>query len=95
MNAEPKSLGKSKKKGKMSTEKFSKLPTYAKPTHYSIRLAPNLETFKCEGHETVTVNISEATNKLQLHSDEIEVKTINVKLADGTGKLTFLLLFDF
>ncbi|CAD5218167.1 unnamed protein product [Bursaphelenchus okinawaensis] len=73
---------KQREKSKMA-DTFSKLPTYAHPTHYKIHLKPNLETFKCEGEETVNVTINEATNKLQLHSDNIEVKSARVKLADG------------
>uniref|UniRef100_A0A1I7SBU0 Aminopeptidase n=1 Tax=Bursaphelenchus xylophilus TaxID=6326 RepID=A0A1I7SBU0_BURXY len=84
---------KTNEKSEMS-DKFAKLPTYAHPTHYSIHLKPNLTTFKCEGRETIAVKIDEPTNKLQLHSDNIEVKSAKVKLADGKELLNLPIQLD-
>lgn len=41
-----------------ASDKFSRLPEVAKPSLYTINLKPNLETFKCEGHEVITLDVS-------------------------------------
>lgn len=38
-------------------DKFSRLPEIAKPSLYKISLKPNLETFKCEGNEIITLDV--------------------------------------
>uniref|UniRef100_A0A7E4ZQT4 Peptidase_M1_N domain-containing protein n=1 Tax=Panagrellus redivivus TaxID=6233 RepID=A0A7E4ZQT4_PANRE len=65
-------------------DKFSRLPEIAKPVHYDISLKPNLQNFKCPGNETITVDVVKPTKFLQLHSSEIDINTVTVKLADGT-----------
>ncbi|KAI6209676.1 Aminopeptidase [Aphelenchoides besseyi] len=69
---------------KMATsEKFEKLPTFAKPTHYWLYLEPDLKTFKYNAKEVIDVEIVEPTKYLKLHSDEIEIERAAIKLADG------------
>lgn len=43
--------------GNTAEEKFSKLPELAKPTLYTIHLKPDLTTFKCEGRETIALEV--------------------------------------
>lgn len=38
-------------------DKFSRLPELAKPSLYTIHLKPDLATFKCEGHETIDLEV--------------------------------------
>lgn len=44
----------------MATEKFTKLPQLAKPTHYTIELKPDVEKFTCKGNETIDVEVRPA-----------------------------------
>lgn len=73
------------------SQHFERLPTFAKPSHYSIFLKPNLKTFKFDGEETITINVSERTNYLKLHSNELDIHNVSVTLNNGTelGNLTF------
>uniref|UniRef100_A0A0N5CHZ9 Aminopeptidase n=1 Tax=Strongyloides papillosus TaxID=174720 RepID=A0A0N5CHZ9_STREA len=66
-----------------TSQKFERLPTFAKPSHYKIFLKPNLKTFKFDGEETITISVSERTNFLKLHSNELDIHAISVKLSNG------------
>lgn len=68
----------------VKSQKFERLPTFAKPSHYEIFLKPNLETFKFDGEETITISISERTNFLKLHSNELDIHSVSVILNNGT-----------
>uniref|UniRef100_F1KUM7 Aminopeptidase n=1 Tax=Ascaris suum TaxID=6253 RepID=F1KUM7_ASCSU len=70
----------------MSTirDKFEKLPELAKPSHYTITLAPDLSKFTFDGQETVDIEILKPTNNLRLHASEINVKNASLILADGS-----------
>jgi aminopeptidase N len=67
-----------------SDEKFSRLPEIAKPISYEIYLKPDLKTFKFNGNETIVIDVTSSTDYLKLHSSEIEINSVNLKLADGT-----------
>ncbi|KAH7711328.1 puromycin-sensitive aminopeptidase isoform 2 [Aphelenchoides avenae] len=71
----------------MPTDEFTQLPLLAKPTHYSIRLKPDVEKFICEGTVAINVVILEETDFLVLHSYEIRVESAVAKLADGSKAL--------
>uniref|UniRef100_A0A914C199 Aminopeptidase n=1 Tax=Acrobeloides nanus TaxID=290746 RepID=A0A914C199_9BILA len=65
-------------------DKFSKLPELVKPSLYTIHLKPDLTTFKCEGHETIDLEIVKETDFFKFHSSNIDVKSATLKLNDGT-----------
>uniref|UniRef100_A0A914XU65 Aminopeptidase n=1 Tax=Panagrolaimus superbus TaxID=310955 RepID=A0A914XU65_9BILA len=65
-------------------DKFSRLPEIAKPVSYDIHLKPCLKTFKCKGNETIVVDVTASTDYLKLHSSEIDINSIQVKLCDGS-----------
>uniref|UniRef100_A0AC34GGY9 Aminopeptidase N-like N-terminal domain-containing protein n=1 Tax=Panagrolaimus sp. ES5 TaxID=591445 RepID=A0AC34GGY9_9BILA len=65
-------------------DKFSRLPEIAKPVSYDIHITPCLKTFKCKGIETIVVDVTTSTDFLKLHSSEIDINSIQVKLADGS-----------
>uniref|UniRef100_A0A158R5B1 Aminopeptidase n=1 Tax=Syphacia muris TaxID=451379 RepID=A0A158R5B1_9BILA len=75
--------------------KFERLPEFAKPTHYNIKLTPDLKTFEFHGDEKIDLTgfnekvqpifqILKATDYLKLHASEINIKQAALKLADGT-----------
>jgi puromycin-sensitive aminopeptidase len=66
-----------------SDDKFRRLPEIAKPISYDIYLKPDLNTFKCNGNETIVVDVTTSTDFLKLHSSEIDINSVHLKLADG------------
>ncbi len=43
--------------GVAEEEKFTRLPTHAVPSHYKIKLVPDLETFEFLGEQTVDLEV--------------------------------------
>ncbi|TKR82647.1 hypothetical protein L596_016338 [Steinernema carpocapsae] len=70
---------------KMSTasDKFQRLPELAKPSHYAIKLKPDLAKFNFEGEEKIGIEIIKQTDHLKLHSSEIVIKEASMKLDAG------------
>ncbi|CAI5448823.1 unnamed protein product [Caenorhabditis angaria] len=64
--------------------KFERLPTFAEPTHYNIKLVPNFEQFTFDGNVDINVTIKEATDILKLHSQSLNIRNVAITLADGT-----------
>jgi puromycin-sensitive aminopeptidase len=58
-----------------------RLPRYAAPTHYDIRLELDLETFTFTGSVGVDFDVTEATDSLVLNAAEVEIKSAT--LANG------------
>jgi puromycin-sensitive aminopeptidase len=52
-----------------------RLPRYAAPTHYDIRLELDLETFTFVGSVGIDLEIAEATEALVLNAAEVEIKS--------------------
>ncbi len=57
----------------MSSPKKVLLSHYITPVNYKIFLSPDLDNFIFEGEEEITIKVSKPTNKIILHSAEIEV----------------------
>lgn len=57
----------------MSDNPF-RLPRYAAPSHYDIRLELDLETFTFAGTVGIDVEVGEATDELVLNTAEVEIK---------------------
>ena len=54
------------------------LPPCVEPVHYEIKLSPDLERFVFDGEENVTLDVREATAKLQFHTKELSVQSAAV-----------------
>lgn len=54
------------------------LPPCVEPVHYEIKLSPDLERFVFDGEENVTLDVREATAKLQFHTKELSVQSASV-----------------
>ena len=50
------------------------------PTAYEIQLCPDLENFTFEGVETITLKLLKKTKVLTLHSKELEIETVEIKI---------------
>ena len=68
----------------MTTTVEARLPTSVKPQNYAITLAPDLTNFTFKGEETITIDIIESTDKIVLHSLELDVTHCEVALRDGS-----------
>lgn len=57
----------------LMVKKNVQLPAYVRPERYKIILRPDLEKFIFQGEETIFLTLEEATTKIKLHADEIEI----------------------
>jgi len=66
----------------MKSKKITKvrLSKDVTPIKYTIEIKPDLENFTFEGIETISIKIAKPTNKLTLHSKEIQIETASVLL---------------
>lgn len=64
----------------MKSQKISKvrLSKDVTPIKYNIDIKPDLENFTFEGIETISLKLNKSTNKLTLHSKEIQIETASV-----------------
>jgi len=52
-----------------------RLPRQALPTHYDLRLEPDLETWTFDGQVSITVGVTDEIREIVLNSAEIEINT--------------------
>ncbi len=52
-----------------------RLPRHITPTHYDLRIEPDLHTHSFAGHEVVTLTVTEPTTEILLNATELEVST--------------------
>ncbi|KAH8336361.1 hypothetical protein KR059_004239 [Drosophila kikkawai] len=55
-----------------------RLPGNLVPTHYDLYLFPNIETGEFNGQETITIQVAEATDKIVLHSLNLNISSVAV-----------------
>ncbi|KAI9502229.1 hypothetical protein GGI25_001519 [Coemansia spiralis] len=65
-----------------ATEERELLPKNVTPIHYDLLLAPDLEALTYTGEVAVKVRINEATDKIVLHANELEIKEAHITGAD-------------
>ncbi|CAD6194528.1 unnamed protein product [Caenorhabditis auriculariae] len=66
--------------GAPATVKFERLPTFAKPIHYDVQLAPDLQQFKFDGKVSIDVEILEDTDVLKVHAQTLAINGASVKI---------------
>jgi len=64
-----------------------RLPDFALPTAYEIRLAPDLETFNCPGSETIELDIRRPTDYILLNALELEIASAEITFGDKKESL--------
>ncbi len=57
----------------------SRLSPYIIPINYNLLFEPDLKTFKFKGKEEIKINLLKPTNKIILHSKELEINKISLK----------------
>lgn len=62
-----------------------RLPNTLKPIHYDLYLFPNIETGEFSGQETITITVLEATDKIVLHSLNLNISSYSLQ---NTGSNT-------
>uniref|UniRef100_A0A1I7XH35 Peptidase_M1 domain-containing protein n=1 Tax=Heterorhabditis bacteriophora TaxID=37862 RepID=A0A1I7XH35_HETBA len=65
--------------------KFERLPEIAKPLHYTLFIAPDLNKFSFEGHVDIDVEVVSATDVLKMHAQRLSISKVVVKMDDGTS----------
>jgi puromycin-sensitive aminopeptidase len=60
-----------------------RLPPHTRPRSYELELRPNLAMATFEGHETVTVDVAEATLELVLNCVELQIRRAEIEDPDG------------
>jgi hypothetical protein len=78
----------------MATERVL-LPTNVIPSKYSVHLSPNFSTFKAPGKAVIDVEVKEATNKVVVHSKEIEIQSVEFSSSHGKVNSTYLFALLF
>ncbi len=56
------------------------------PTHYAIRIEPDLSTFIFMGDETIHVRVSKASDRITLNVKELKISSASVKAGNRTYK---------
>jgi aminopeptidase N len=55
-----------------------RLPTTVIPSHYTLKLAPDLKAATFSGEETIDVNVSQPTNSITLNAIEIAFQSVTI-----------------
>nr|CAD7576941.1 unnamed protein product [Timema californicum] len=57
-----------------------RLPTHIVPYHYNVVLQPNLDddTFQYTGRVEISFNVTETTDRVQLHADDLEIDNTTI-----------------
>lgn len=77
-----------------SAVKFERLPTFAEPTHYDVRLSPCLNQFSFEGLSTVDVTIKEATDVVKVHAQSLMIQSVSLIANPGEAAKTLETTYD-
>nr|AML39764.1 aminopeptidase [Haemonchus contortus]CDJ85176.1 Peptidase M1 domain containing protein [Haemonchus contortus] len=64
-------------------EKYERLPTFAVPQHYEIKIVPDMQTFAFTGSVSMTIRILEPTDFLKVHMVSIKLDSVKLTLEDG------------
>ncbi|KAJ1361682.1 pp2a multicopy suppressor [Parelaphostrongylus tenuis] len=65
-------------------EKYERLPNFATPEHYELKIVPDMTAFSFTGSLKLTIRILSTTNVLKLHMMSIKIDSAKVTLLDGT-----------
>ncbi|MCZ6630812.1 MAG: M1 family peptidase, partial [Actinobacteria bacterium] len=71
----------------MSDSPF-RLPRHVVPTHYDIRLEPDLETLRFDGSVGIDIDVTTSTDTIVLNSADIDIKSTGLQSASGSIAMT-------
>ena len=63
-----------------------RLPQTAAPDNYKLIFAPDFDTNKFDGDETIQIRVFKATSDIVLHAVEIDFQDVSISSASGTEK---------
>ncbi|MDP6102772.1 MAG: M1 family peptidase, partial [Dehalococcoidia bacterium] len=69
----------------MTTAAAYRLPGNVLPTKYDLTLTPNLTDFTFSGDETVTIQVTEPTNRIAVNAIDLEIADAQITLENGTS----------
>ena len=70
-----------------------RLPRHVTPSHYDLRIEPDLLSHSFAGHEVVTLVVTEPTTEILLNATELDVSTATLS-GDGTSPRTGTVQLD-
>ena len=59
----------------MNTQDPYRLPSHVRPTHYDLRIEPDLTAHTFTGHEVITLTVIEPTSDILLNATELEISS--------------------
>ena len=69
-----------------------RLPRHVVPTHYDLRIEPDLSAHSFVGHEVVTVTVAEPTAEILLNAVELDISSATLSGEAGTVHIGTLLM---
>ena len=69
------------------TRQFSRLPTSVVPSHYVIRLKPDLAQHTFQGEVTITAKVAEAVSEISCNAANLEIQKCTVSCGDGGSRV--------
>ncbi len=67
----------------MAERKPYRLPTTVVPQRYELTLAPDLANWTFTGEEKISINVREPVREIVLNAAELELQSVELRLADG------------
>lgn len=64
---------------KKNNKKSIRLANHIYPIHYNLEIHPDLLSFTFKGHEIIKIKIEQETNKITLHSKDLDIDTVKYK----------------
>ena len=65
------------------TKAFSRLPTNVVPSHYVIKLKPDLAKFTFSGEVVVQAKVLEPVTEVICNSSNLEIQSCSIKAGEG------------
>ena len=69
------------------TKQFSRLPTSVVPSHYVVRLKPDLAQHTFQGEVTITAKVAEAVSEISCNAANLEIQKCTVSCGEDGGSV--------
>jgi puromycin-sensitive aminopeptidase len=76
----------SKEQATLEKESPYRLPEFAQPVAYDIRLAPDMTTFKCPGTVVIDLDVKSATSYILLNARDLEIESAEISQGGESQK---------